>query len=327
MNRLGSFSNRLLERFIGPQKESSPTNGLGPLWLDARDGEAQAQMRARGLHSEVLAHGLELIRSGFTIVPEAVDGQTCRAAMDDFARYLRQHQEDSKGRTDALGRHYRFVNFHLASEAAMAIGMNERVLRILDFLFGYKAAVYTSLYFEYGTGQPIHRDSPFFHTFPINYFVGVWTALEDIHPDSGPLTYVPGGHRWEIDHQAIFKRIRNENPKQTQEWCVNQALQDYYGVVIKRAADSGAAVSLPLRRGDTAIWHGQAPHGGSPIVNKALTRTSIVFHCVPESVQVYHQDVFFTHPPSIQPPPRFDYSSRGNRMYANAGTPAFADTY
>lgn len=300
---------------------------LPPPWIDGSDVEAQVALRARGLDPEVLRHGLDVIRDGFTIIRNAVAPETCRAVMDDFARYVGEHAEDAARHRDDLGRHFRLINFHLASDVAMAIGMNEKALRVLDFLFGHRSAVYTSLYFEYGTGQPIHRDSPFFHTFPINYFAGVWTALEDIHPDSGPLTYVPGGHRWRVDHQAIFRRVRADNPTQPHDWCVNHALHLYYAEVISRAGQSGAAVTAPLRVGDTAIWHAQLPHGGSPIANKTLTRSSMVFHCTPDDMQVYHQDVFFSHPPSDHPPLRFPYRDRGARKYAESGPPVFGQQY
>jgi phytanoyl-CoA hydroxylase len=300
---------------------------IAPLWIDAPDAEVQALVRTRSLAREDQRHIPEIIRDGFTVVPQAVDREICQRTADDFDAYLTQQSDYAAKHTDSLGRHYRFVNFHLASENAMKIGMTERVLQILDCLFGYKAAPYTCLYFEYGTGQPIHRDSPFFHTFPINYFVGVWTALEDIHPDAGPLTYVPGGHRWEIDHQAIFRQVKSEHPGQNDEWYVDQALQRYYGHVIDRANNSIAAIKVPLRIGDTAIWHAQTPHGGSPIVNSALKRKSIVFHCTPEDMQVYHQGVFFGHPPSQHPAPRFSYASLGNRKYAQAGQPLFAESY
>jgi len=32
-------------------------------------------------------------------------------------------------------------------------------------------------------------------TYPEGYLVGAWVAVEDIHPDSGPLVYYPGSHR------------------------------------------------------------------------------------------------------------------------------------
>src|SRR5262249_39522718 len=41
---------------------------------------------------------------------------------------------------------------------------------------------------------------------PEGQFVGVWTVLlEDIHPDSGPLSYVQGSHRFRIDQRALYR--------------------------------------------------------------------------------------------------------------------------
>ena len=67
----------------------------------------------------------------------------------------------------------------------MRIAKNEDVMRLLDFLFGHRAAVYTSLdEFKYQTTVGIHRTTRavLSRTFPPSMFFGVWTAFETSIP-------------------------------------------------------------------------------------------------------------------------------------------------
>src|SRR5579863_3762510 len=173
-------------------------SSIAPPWLDRVGAMDEAKARSLG-NLDLLKIATDLIKHGFTIVPQGAPAQLCDAVATDFQRYVHENADYAEQHKDAAGKYLRLVNFHWSSANAMTLGLQPQLMRILDFVFGERAAIYTSLYFEYGTQQPIHRDSPFFETFPRNYFVGMWVALEDIDPASGPLMYVPNGHRFEID--------------------------------------------------------------------------------------------------------------------------------
>jgi phytanoyl-CoA hydroxylase len=297
-------------------------NSMSPLWLDRLDAKSIAQARSEG-NSELLRIANDLIDDGFTILERAAPKELCDSVVADFDRYVRENREYADRCRDASGRYLRLVNFHWWSRNAMSLGLQPKLMETLDFVFGQKAGIYTSLYFEYGTQQPIHRDSPFFETFPRNYFVGMWVALEDIDPASGPLMYVPGGHRFRVDPHDICRSIQANNPDLRGSALIEAALQAYYGQVIEMAKKVSEPVLVPLRKGDVAIWHPQAPHGGSPAVDPQLSRRSIVFHCAPEALQVYQHDVFFSHHSTSQPPPRYGFAEVGDRKVAKAGETAF----
>ncbi len=296
---------------------------IDSLWLDRPDAEEEARRRARNLPPIYLETAREMIRDGFTVLKGAIDPARCDATVEDYVAYLDKNQRYAEKNVDALGRHKRFVNFHLASVPAMRIGCDKTIMALLDFLFGYRAALYTSLCFEYGTEQSLHRDSPFFHTFPRNYFFGVWIALEDIHEDSGPLMYVPGGHRFVCDPRPIYQQVLREHSDRPSNGLLKQALRVYHGEVVRMAAEVGPIKTALLRKGDVAIWHAQLPHGGSPARNPALTRRSIVFHNAPEQIQVYEKEVFFQRGRDTPPLPRYGFKRFGNRLYAHAGRPVF----
>lgn len=294
---------------------------IAPLWLDAPDATDQIAARAQGLPPMFATAAKALIDVGFVVLRNVVDPALCDRTRADYEHYLVENAPYAMQHRDAAGHHLRFVDFHQLSPNGMELGNHQVVMRLLDFLFGRRAGIYTSLTFEYGTQQPIHRDSPFFHTYPINYFFGAWFPLEDIHPDSGPLMYVPRGHRFEVDRAALWAEAGRQLPSATKEQRVVQALELYYGEVMRRAAEVSAPEVAVLKRGDVAIWHPAAPHGGSPARNPGLTRKSMVFHCAPTDMQVYQHDAFFSAP--MQPPARYGFKKCGDRLFAVSGTPAF----
>ncbi|MBA3966717.1 MAG: phytanoyl-CoA dioxygenase family protein, partial [Nitrospirales bacterium] len=249
---------------VHPSEQPESARGeMEALWLDLPDAEQEAVPRGTRYPPHYSRMAREMITEGFTILKGVIEPGLCDAVVNDYQQYLERNKRYADQYIDAKGRHNRLVNFHMSSENAMKIGCHDEIMRALDYLFGYKAGIYTSLTFEYGTEQPIHRDAPFFHTFPVNYFVGAWCALEDINPDAGPLMYVPGGHRFPCDQHAIYKRIRAENPGQPDDWVVLHALEAYYGEVIARSGAIGATKQAVLQKGDVAIWHPQLPHGGA----------------------------------------------------------------
>lgn len=306
----------------GRPQIGSPRDASAP-WFD-RDGalrEIPRRAIVGNVEDDLLRLGHDFVRDGFCLLPSLIEPSLCDSIVADFDGFVASHGEYAATHTDDSGRHLRFVNLHRRSAAAMEAGHNPRLMRTLDFLFGRRAGIYTSLYFEYGSQQMLHRDSPFFHTYPMNYFVGVWIALEDIDPKSGPLMYVPGGHRFTVDQRAIYEETRLNYPEKDENWIVLQALQVYYGVVARTAAAIAEPVTITMRKGDAAIWHPALPHGGSPAIDRRRTRKSIVFHCAPVDIQVHQHVAFFTS--DAEPPARYGFKQFRDRAYADAGEPAF----
>ena len=292
------------------------------LWLDEPGALENLSQRAGEDHF-LQGIGKEIIETGFAEVPGLIAHDLCDKTVNDFHRFVESVGPDVKKFQDSQGRFLRLVNLHLFSQNARKIGLHPTIMNVLDFLFGFRASIYTSLYFEYGTQQPIHRDSPFFETFPRNYFFGVWVALEDIDPASGPLMYIPKGHRFDCDPHDIFKHVQTQNPKVSHQELVNMSLEYYYGQIIERSAFIASPQVVSLNKGDVAIWHPLAPHGGAPATQPTVTRRSMVFHCAPETLQVFQHEVFFSHHSPNPPPARYAYRDCDGRKVALAGDTAF----
>jgi len=260
------------------------TDGEG-LWLDRADALRELEFRTEDPF--LREHARNMIRDGVTRVPGAVSPELCDSVVAAFRRYCEASSQAASFR-DGHGHHSRLCNFHHASSEALDVGLHPQALRLLDFLFGRRAAICSSLTFNKGTQQELHRDSPFFHTQPEGLFFGVWTALEDVSQEAGPLLYYPGGHRLRIDRLAIAERHPGASSK--------ELFDAYIAEVRQRCERSGLAEAraTTMRKGDMLLWHPQLPHGGSPIAEPRLTRYSTVFHYMPEGVPIHGIDAFFS---------------------------------
>ena len=261
-------------------------------------------------------------RDGYCLFRNAVDPALCDEVVADYNRFLTDNADVAADHVDQLGRHLRLVNFHLASDAAMRMGATTRPLAFLDAAFAARAGIYSSLFFEYSTEQIVHRDSPFFETIPRNLYAGMWFALEDIDPRSGPLFVHAGGQLIDCEPDAATAEARQRFPDLEGDALVGAALDIYYRNIHDAANARAAPTQLPIRKGDAVVWHALAPHGGAPAVDRSLTRRSMVFHCTPEDVQVYQQSVFFLHDGKPLPP-RYGYMTSHGRQVARSGGTAF----
>jgi hypothetical protein len=174
-------------------------------------------------------------------------------------------------------------------------------MSLLDFLFARSAGIYTSLLFEYGSQQPIHRDSPFFHTFPINYFFGVWFALEDIHPDSGPLIYVPGGYRFQVKHRMIFEQLERQNPQQSTKELLDRDWNATTARSSQRRRKSRLHVQWCSRRETVQFGIRSAPWRYEGQQSDADTKEHSLSLCSHRRAS-FISKVFFSPPTSNRPP-------------------------
>ena len=101
---------------------------------------------------------------------------------------------------------------------------------------------------------------------------GVWLALEDIHPDAGPLTYYPGSHKWPIIYNDLIGKVIGDDKEflaqkpYEQAW---QAMVDTSGIKPE--------VFCP-KKGQALIWAANLLHGGSHQKDPSRTRWSQVTH-------------------------------------------------
>lgn len=294
---------------------------LPPLWIDAPDAERRIAMSKQP--DWVKEAATSLSRDGLVVLRDMQPAALCEQVIADYEDYCRKNKRYVAQNLDDLGREKRLVNFHRTSRAALQLGLNVRIMELLDFVFGSEAGIYSSLTFKYGTQQPVHRDTPHFATWPNGYFVGCWTALRDVSPAAGPLFYYRGAHRQKLDAVPFHETAKAQCPGASDADVLMHALELYNGEVIRKAPEWGTQVVPEIRQGDVVVWHPETPHGGLPAEDTSATRWSVVYHCAPKAVQVHQHDTFFSHRGELPPKPRYGYQQVDGRTVGVTGDTAF----
>ena len=100
---------------------------------------------------------------------------------------------------------------------------------------------------------------------------GVWVALEDIHPDAGPLEYAPGSQR--LPYLQAADVGLQQQPGVTPDQTI---FHDYWQAAV--ASNGFQRETFTPRLGQALIWSANLIHGGSAVDNLQRSRWSQVTH-------------------------------------------------
>jgi len=170
-------------------------------------------------------------------------------------------------------RHLRFNDLYLMSEEIRELALEPGLASVLEGLLGEPVVLCDSVNFQKGSSETIHIDSLYMAPRTPRSLIAAWIALEDVHPDSGPLVYYPGSHR--IPLYRFNDGTHNADPDEEADWF------DYIDVQIRLRGLKERR--FMARKGDVLIWHSDLVHGGSPIRDLSRTRRSMVCHYFAES--------------------------------------------
>lgn len=177
-------------------------------------------------------------------------------------------------------KHLRIQDAWKFDEDVRQIATNQKLLDMLTALYGRQAWPFQTLNFPVGTQQHFHTDSVHFSSMPERFMCGVWTPLEDVGPDQGPLVYYPGSHKWPI--------YTNEHIgyRHSDTFMTNQGV---YEEMWRRMVDvSGVEpVRLNIHKGQALIWSANLLHGGDLHIDRTRTRWSQVTHYFFEDCAYY----------------------------------------
>jgi ectoine hydroxylase-related dioxygenase (phytanoyl-CoA dioxygenase family) len=178
-----------------------------------------------------------------------------------------------------------------------------KVLAILEELHGRAPLPFQTLNFPIGTQQRAHSDTIHFDSIPSGLMCGVWTALEDIDMDNGPLIYYPGSHKlpvvsmddvdgegrvkpgfyevlhrrsrqvWQMTRQVAHLQIPTPPPVVEDAYA---AYEEFIGDLIDQMKPEPQYGTL--KKGQALIWASNLLHGGVPQRDMNRTRNSQVTH-------------------------------------------------
>jgi ectoine hydroxylase-related dioxygenase (phytanoyl-CoA dioxygenase family) len=239
-------------------------------------------------------HSLEIIEKGYTVVKSSVPNELIDNAVNEF------YDWKARNKYKFLPSFFKFeekmdriINLQSKLKIFNKCFVSNKALQVQDYLFGSETTLYTSLFFEVGSAQNIHRDIPLFWTNPPNMYFGTWLALEKTDFENGPLVVIPGSHKLPLfDRAEIMEKAGYANkkidPLEEKLW---NAYQEH--VYSQCKINSLKLEEVYVEKGDTIIWHPLLAHGGKEILDKKRTRLSHVVHTTPYNTPVFHMDVFF----------------------------------
>ncbi len=166
------------------------------------------------------------------------------------------------------------------SEAVRELALLPEIAAMLQVCWGRQPFAFQTLNFPVGTQQHLHSNAMHFQSEPPGFMCGVWVALEDIHPDSGPLEYVPGSQRLPY-LQAADVGVQQQ-PGVTPDQTI---FHDYWQAAV--ASDGFQRETFTPRLGQALIWSANLIHGGSAVENLQRTRWSQVTHYFFEGCRHY----------------------------------------
>lgn len=263
----------------------------GKPWLDRDDADIERYVARLSDHADFdLAGALRSWKEdGIVLIENAVDSRLIDAFLDDV-EYLRRHYLDFDLGVEVRGhqKHIRDLtaaelefsglklnNIHTISHAAARLSLTNKVVVLLNHVFGGPACAMQSLTFYKGSQQPIHIDYPYVRCqSPLAHLAASWIPLEDISPDSGPLAYYPGSHRTEVS--GFFDWGGGSILLEPDSERTPDELSGYLAARMREKAIA-MKVYCP-KKGDALIWHGNLSHEGTKIRDESLTRKSYVTH-------------------------------------------------
>jgi ectoine hydroxylase-related dioxygenase (phytanoyl-CoA dioxygenase family) len=212
-------------------------------------------------------HLRHFVREGYIVIDQMIARERCEQINQDLDAMIASgvFQYNFKGeRVEKLFEH---------SKSTRDLWADPQILRILSAIFDDVALPCQTLNFIHGSQQDIHQDLIHLTPFPTGFMCGVWVALEDIHPDSGPLVVYPGSHRL----RRLYTRDAGVDKVRGGNWG---SFGQVYTPQLKKMIDNSGLKPhyYTPKAGSVLIWHENLAHGGSPRNKDGLTRKSIVSH-------------------------------------------------
>lgn len=226
---------------------------------------------------------------GYVIIDTDLDEKVLDMARQDMDAINESKDKKLNPNIYHYNKHPRLIEGWKKSDAIKEISLAPKIFDTLVNLYNDKPLAFSSINFTYGTEQPLHSDYFHFGSMPELMLAGVWVALEDIDPESGPLSIVPKSNHSPIilpEDLGIYSM-----PTNTKQIKDNYTIYEEW--VKKYIEDQQLEVFTPmLKKGQCLIWAANLLHGAGKIVNPNKTRYSQVTHYHFEGCEFFYNPNF-----------------------------------
>ncbi len=258
-------------------------------WLDRDDADVERYVASLGAAQRPgfdLAEKLDHWRRfGYVVFPQLIPHALIddyRADLDQLVAQRARHRtrvlvegvgvKAIRDATDAelAHPHARLMDFHNQSVAAKRIILHADIVAFLGHVFRDRVVAMQTLTFWRGSEQWTHQDFAYVVSRIPSHLAATWVALEDVHPDAGPLEYFPGSHRLPVFDFGNGMFYTHESSRSDVEF------RDF---LEGEAARAGLPLhSFAPKKGDVLFWHAGLAHRGGKVTDGGRTRLSLVTH-------------------------------------------------
>ena len=252
-------------------------------WYDRSPEAVEAHLKMLADTGKADAYQIEALRhfveEGYLVLPHVIEPKLLKklnAALDDAVAKKIEGYE--------WGASQRLHNLHLQYPAIRELWLHPTILRMLRLIFGAPGRPCQSLTYVFGSEQQYHQDTVHLTSFPQGRMCGVWTALEDVQPDSGELVVFPKSHRL----PRVYMKDAGA-AKVTDDWTEfgDKVVDIWTGHLQPHSGKFKREIYRP-QAGTVLIWHENLMHAGSMRQDKSISRRSIVGHYFAEGSVVYY---------------------------------------
>ena len=245
-------------------------------YVSSLNGDAAVGLRERLLH---------WMQFGYVVLPDAVEHSLIDAYLADIDEAFQGRELSVNVQTEEGGirplrqctveelatKHLRIMDFHNPSVAGKRLALHPRIIDFIRHVFREPPVAMQTLTFIYGSEQSTHQDFPYVVAPGCpSHLAASWIALEDVHPDAGPLGYYPGSHtlpKFQWGNGLFFTKQSTRDPAEFAAYLDREA--ERMGL--------GRATFCP-RKGDVFFWHSSLAHMGTKVNEPDRTRRSLVTH-------------------------------------------------
>lgn len=266
--------------------------------------------------SFIRKHAIDIIDNGYTVIKNSVSNESINTAIDSFYDWKeRNHKKFDPSFYKFSNKLDRIVNIQANLPIFKKLWSENQCLKITDYLFNSETSFYTSLFFEAGSSQEIHRDVSLFWTNPCNLFFGTWLALEGTDSENGPLLVIPKSHKLDLLDRDDIRQQAGIKPNRLDEY--EDSLWQIYNSKLQNLCSKNnlEIKEVHVNKGDTIVWHPMLAHGGKEILDKERTRLSHVVHVVPYKTPVYRHNIFFNSNKKVPISASWSYETFNNRFF------------
>lgn len=228
-------------------------------------------------------------REGYIIVRGLVPPALCAGSRDAFVRHVRPSGNwFHRHKSGAYERHvinadgnmqYPIMNiqdlngrrFRPFRQAGLDVLTHPNVQAITALLFGEPGKLLHTMYFDANQATWAHRDSHYIDSEQTGSMLGVWVAVDDIHPGAG----------------RFYVHARTHTAATPLEWGVDGLepnSDEYKARIVQFLQESGFPRIAPLlRRGDAVVFSGLTIHGSLETSVPGHPRRCLTSHWIPGS--------------------------------------------